>query len=348
MEKKLTLFTVLIFGCLLFVTNFLTTQTVEVNLKVFMEGPYNGMGMNTTLDLSTQLTHPYSSVHTGDEEVAVGFFAIHPNILDWILVELRDKDDNSQVVKRRAAFLLNDGQIVDLAGVSPVAFDVVNSDYYVSVYHRNHLSILSSDIVYRSTCPGTPKVYYEGGPNNDNDGDGDYYTIVQIATQCWLRENLNVGEKINWLNIGDNQTNNSVIERYCYSNILTNCTTYGALYQWNEAMQYVSTLGAQGICPSGWHIPTDLQFQTLINEVSGSSSKLEATGTNTSGFSALFAGNINSFNGQFNGQGFSINIWLSEESFGNAGNYYMNNFDDDIDYLNRLKNNGHSVRCLKD
>jgi uncharacterized protein (TIGR02145 family) len=60
-----------------------------------------------------------------------------------------------------------------------------------------------------------------------------------------------------------NQANNSAIEKYCYSDLDANCTTYGGLYQWNEMMQYSTTPGIQGICPSGWHLPTDAELTTL-------------------------------------------------------------------------------------
>jgi len=83
---------------------------------------------------------------------------------------------------------------------------------------------------------------------------------VTVGTQKWAKTNLNVGTMIN----GDkDQTNNSTLEKYCYDNLESNCTTYGGLYQWNEAMQYVTIEGAQGICPAGSHIPSDLEWQTL-------------------------------------------------------------------------------------
>jgi len=103
-------------------------------------------------------------------------------------------------------------------------------------------------------CPGTPTVEYEG----------QIYNTIQIFNQCWLKENLNVGTQVN----GDqNQSNNNIIEKYCYDNLTSNCLTYGGLYQWNEMMQYTTQQGAQGICPSGWHIPTDEEWKVLEGAV---------------------------------------------------------------------------------
>src|SRR5680860_564302 len=89
---------------------------------------------------------------------------------------------------------------------------------------------------------------------------------LAIGVQAWAKANLNVGTMVPGTLGGSNttnQTNNSIIEKYCYQNNPANCTTYGGLYQWNEAMQYVTTEGAQGICPAGSHIPSDNDWKIL-------------------------------------------------------------------------------------
>ncbi len=99
-------------------------------------------------------------------------------------------------------------------------------------------------------CPGTPTVNYEG----------QIYNTIQIFSQCWMKENLNVGTMIS----GDaNMADNDIIEKYCYQNNEAKCNSLGGLYQWNEMMQYVSDEGAQGICPPGWHVPTDADWKIL-------------------------------------------------------------------------------------
>jgi uncharacterized protein (TIGR02145 family) len=99
-------------------------------------------------------------------------------------------------------------------------------------------------------CPGTPTVFYEGHE----------YNTIQIFSQCWLSENLNVGEMIPGTM---EQSNNGTIEKYCYNNEPDSCTKYGGLYQWNEMMQYNSQEGLVGICPPGWHLPTDEDWKIL-------------------------------------------------------------------------------------
>ncbi len=106
-------------------------------------------------------------------------------------------------------------------------------------------------------CPGIPTVEYEG----------QVYNTVQIGDQCWFKENLNVGTKINSTQSGFQQQDNDTIEKYCYNNDEANCDVYGGLYEWPEAMQYATTEGAQGICPVGWHIPTDNEWKILEGTV---------------------------------------------------------------------------------
>jgi len=90
--------------------------------------------------------------------------------------------------------------------------------------------------------------------------DGQKYATVQIGRQCWFAQNINIGTMIT---SNTSQTNNNIIEKYCYNNDPNNCDIYGGLYQWNEMMQYTTTLGAQGICPTGWHIPNDDEWNHL-------------------------------------------------------------------------------------
>ncbi|MDP2301786.1 MAG: FISUMP domain-containing protein [Ignavibacteria bacterium] len=205
--------------------------------------------------------------------------------------------------------------------------------------YSNWTTILSFTTT-NGSCVGTPTVTYSGKT----------YNTIQIGSQCWLKENLNVGTMMNG---GSNQTNNSTIEKYCYSE--TNCNTYGGLYQWNEAMGYVTTPGAQGICPPGWHIPTFAEFQALSSIVGGNSNALKAVGqgsgdgagTNTSGFSALLAG-YRMDTGGF-GSFRDAYFWSSSESnTANAISLYLLNSDSDISLFNFKKSHGFSVRCIQD
>ena len=95
------------------------------------------------------LTQPYSAApwnYPGTESVAAGFFSNHPQIVDWVLLELRTGTSAGTTVAKRAAFIKNDGTVVDLNGLDPVAFIIPDDvEYYIVVRHRNHLSLMSSN-----------------------------------------------------------------------------------------------------------------------------------------------------------------------------------------------------------
>ena len=102
-----------------------------------------------------------------------------------------------------------------------------------------------------------------GDPFTDK-RNGQIYNTVLIGEQCWMAENLDKGEMINGI---EEMTDNGIIEKYCYDNDVENCYEYGGLYQWDEMMQYTNTNTTQGICPEGWHIPTDEVFKILEGSV---------------------------------------------------------------------------------
>jgi uncharacterized protein (TIGR02145 family) len=106
-------------------------------------------------------------------------------------------------------------------------------------------------------CPGQPTV---------TDSEGNVYNTVLIGEQCWMKENLNIGTMICG-GYGIDQLNNGIIEKYCYNNDPNLCDAYGGLYQWREMMDYGDEPGAQGICPNGWHIPTEDEWLQLRNYV---------------------------------------------------------------------------------
>jgi uncharacterized protein (TIGR02145 family) len=183
--------------------------------------------------------------------------------------------------------------------------------------------------------------------------EGKIYNTVMIGTQCWLKENLNVG-----IQIKDSlkQSNNGIIEKYCYNDDSVNCNNFGGLYQWNEAIQYDSAEKAKGICPAGWHIPAKAEFDTLSKYVHGKGNSLKTINqgkengiaTNTSGFSALLSG-YRYINGVFYRYKKTACFWSSTKfSDTLADNMNLNEKDNDVslDKFNII--NGFSVRCLMD
>ncbi len=133
-----------------------------------------------------------------------------------------------------------------------------------------------------------------------DDRDGQIYSTVLIDDQCWMAENLNYGDQIDGMY---NQTNNSIIEKYCYNDLESNCDSLGGLYQWNELMEYTTEEGTQGICPDGWHVPSDMEWFQMANYLDptvtnpalqswqGTDIGTQLLEGGSSGFEALFNGN---------------------------------------------------------
>ncbi|MGF1583704.1 MAG: FISUMP domain-containing protein [Bacteroidales bacterium] len=149
--------------------------------------------------------------------------------------------------------------------------------------------------------------------------DGMVYKTILIGEQYWLAENLNRGEMIS----GEkDQTDNGIIEKYCYDNNPVFCEKYGGLYQWDEAMQYSTTESSRGICPAGWHIPSDDEWKILeiyLGMTREAAAEVLWRGVNQgtvlqtggeSGFEAL-KGGTRSINGSFNQIGNSGFFWSS-------------------------------------
>ncbi len=197
-----------------------------------------------------------------------------------------------------------------------------------------------------------------GNPVTDT-RDGKIYNTVLIGAQCWFAQNINVGTKV----LGNtNQTNNGIIEKYCYMDDVNNCNVYGGLYQWDEAMQYSTTEGVKGICPTGWHLPTDAEWTTLTTFLGGeaiASGKMKETGTthwlspntgatNSSGFTALPGGSRH-LNFGFFDLAYYASFWSSSQGIATDAWYrdlYYNN-EHVYRYYNG-KTYGFSGRCLQD
>ncbi len=212
---------------------------------------------------------------------------------------------------------------------------------------------------------------------------GESYPTVQIGTQCWFAKNLNVGTMINSSASVDSQRNNGVIEKYCYNNDPANCTTYGGLYQWAEAVQYQNGASnstspnpafsgnVRGICPMGWHLPSDAEYCTLTTFLdatvncsylgwSGTDAggKMKLTSglwttpnigaTNSSGFSAL-PGGWRITSGSFNSIGNGTYFWSSSESsITSAINRSLYYYNSSFYRANVDKFIGFSARCTQD
>ncbi len=209
------------------------------------------------------------------------------------------------------------------------------------------------------------------GTTTVKDIDNNIYRTAQIGGQCWLKQNLRTGIQLATGNT--TPSNNGTIEKWCPAphgtsgtvdnlQYAANCATDGGLYQWNEAMGYVTAAGAQGICPAGWHIPTDAQQYTLENylkdganscvstragwDCDTAGTKLKVSGA--SGFEGILAG-YRDTDGSFIDRLTYASLWSSSQydaSYAWERDLDLGNSTVPRYYYNKAY--GFFVRCLKD
>lgn len=126
---------------------------VRPEIKAMLQGSFAGAGQGMRTDLIPLLptNQPYTASpwgYTGTEFANL----IPDSVVDWVLVELRTDTLASAAVARRGGFIKSDGRIVGTAGSSAVAFDLISAgSYYIVLYQRNHLGVMSSSRVSLST-----------------------------------------------------------------------------------------------------------------------------------------------------------------------------------------------------
>jgi len=176
--------------------------------------------------------------------------------------------------------------------------------------------------------------------------DNKKYPTIQIASQCWLAVNLNHGQQIGGSSA---QRDNCLVEKYCYNDLSANCNQYGALYQWDELMRYEDSEEIQGLCPPGWHVPSESDWNQLFTVYQGNAfagSPLLYTGY--SGFNVLLAG-VEFFNQRHRFADFASIMW-SSTSHGpyKAWSHGMNEYNYSVSYYPSYRSNAFPVRCVLD
>ena len=203
-----------------------------------------------------------------------------------------------------------------------------------------------------------------------DDRDGQTYKTVKIGEQWWMAENLNYADSV--------KTPSLLGNSWCYNNNATMCDKYGRLYTWMAAIDSVKLATdsinpqncgynitcslpaqAQGICPSGWHLPDTTDWKNLIETVGGWSNAGKALKSVTGwlyfesvdsyGFSALPGGFLYR-SGTFDVEGSTAYLWVATENTSKA--FYAYSIvlaGDGIDsFSDGFKDNAYSVRCIKD
>lgn len=258
-------------------------------------------------------------------------------------------------------------------GLTPI------TTYYVRAYAANEQGTAYGDTLQFATPFGC-------GISTVQDYDGNVYNTVQIGSQCWTKENLKTTHFTNGTAIPlGSTTSTTVAYRYNPNNDAANVATYGYLYNWpavmnGEASSNAIPSGVQGICPEGWHVPSDREWQEMEFAVGMSASDTSLCNVNRGFISGRLSGdigwqissidnvpgNINSIN--HNSSGFSAlpagyRSNTSHDNFGvyadfvscteaDAQNYYGFYWRCNLPFIYRSnsqpKNHGRSVRCIHD
>ena len=205
--------------------------------------------------------------------------------------------------------------------------------------------------------------------------DNNHYNVVKIGNQIWMVENLKYLPSVVGPGTGSQTTPHYYVYGYDGTNVADakatdNYATYGVLYNWTAAMDgeassTTNPSGVQGVCPDGWHLPSNAEWTELTDYLGeNAGGKLKATGTikagtglwygsnigatNETGFTAL-PGGFRTSHGSFSNIGYYGYWWSATET--NANNawyryvyyYYSNVYRSDFN-----KELGFSVRCLRD
>ncbi|MCD4735441.1 MAG: hypothetical protein K8R53_05325 [Bacteroidales bacterium] len=171
------------------ITGTVVTPSIQLDLKAYLEGPFNGVELQPWLNSYGFLptTQPYNMspfFYTGTE---VANPIPNADIVDWVLVELREVSGpassatTATMVGRQAGFILRDGNIVAADGSSIMEFDLtINNDLYAVIWHRNHLGAMSN---YPLTNAGT--VYSYDFTNGVDQAFGGVNAHKEIGTGVW-------------------------------------------------------------------------------------------------------------------------------------------------------------------
>ena len=267
--------------------------------------------------------------------------------------------------------------IVKLGGSGTISEPIYSVGNTITIRFRSDATVcsyagfaLSIDIVDKPSCTAAKAV----------DVQGNYYSTVKIGNQCWMKENLRTTKYANGTDIPSGGLSSTEPYYFDYSSSGIPLEQRGYLYNWPAVMHGASSSeanpsGVQGICPTGWHVPSYAEWTQLTNYVS-SQSEYTCSGNNNiakalaapawwnssttncavgnnpgsnnaTGFSIVPAGGTNSE--EFHSAGSIAHIWSSTQSFSDHAHYLQQSHDNAyVSIINCIWYAGSSVRCLRD
>ena len=259
-----------------------------------------------------------------------------------------------------------------------IILSVLGISAFISCKEQKHLT---TDEPSQSTTAKPSRPVTDGPSQPVTDIDGNEYKTVKLGSQVWMAENLRTTRYADGTPIPlGTEASFTTAYRYYPNNNRANVSKYGYLYNWPAVMNgslssSANPSGVQGICPDGWHVPSDAEWTELTNYVS-SQSQYECGGdedyiakalasetgwnsststncavgnnpsaNNATGFSARPAGN---YNGGYNFGSYAYFWGATQSSSNNAYGRGLNYYSAYVDRYNTYKNYGYSVRCIRD
>ncbi|MFC2129444.1 fibrobacter succinogenes major paralogous domain-containing protein [Bacteroidota bacterium] len=329
-----------------FATNIVgTAYGNEESFQTFASVPINMITSNA------DNIGPYSATIGGDATPEVGITVTETGI--WYSTDPNPEVFGTKIITDPLSLSFS----INLSGLTQ------GTSYYYKAYAKCDLGTVFGDILtFQTTIPTVTDI------------NGNVYPIVTIGTQTWMAENLKVLSFPDDVGIPYVETNQnwsdlvSTDMAYCYvDGDPANTDEFGLLYSWAAAMNGAASStavpsGVQGVCPDGWHLPSDAEWDILIASVGGeevAGGKLREAGTvhwsfpNTGGtddygFTALPA-SYRYHVGTFGPVGNNAYFWTSTQSAASSAWYkyiYYNSVD--VTTTSLGMDSGVSVRCVKD
>jgi uncharacterized protein (TIGR02145 family) len=320
-----------------------------IRLPIGQEGQFLTVntGIPTWVSVSTVPGPPTAvSATSGNSSASVAFVAPASNG-GTIITVYRVTSNPGGITATGTASPIN---ITGLTNGLSYTFTVVATN----AVGNSFLSAASTEVIPSFSC----------GTSTVSDIDGNTYNTVSISTQCWMRDNLKSSRYRNGYPMpyvwGNSDWLALTTGAWCnYNNNSSSNDIYGKLYNW------YAVVNAGGICPTGWHVPTDAEWTTLTSFLGGPSDaggKMKTIGTtywstpntsadNSSGFSGLGGGYRSSTDagGAFYDFG-NVAVFWSDSVYDPSRAYsrFLRYNDSRFDWGILSKSYGGFVRCLKD
>ena len=353
--------------------------TLENHSGITFDDKGSGLFQSSLTDLSNATTYYVRAYAANSAGTSYGndelFETIEPAYLLTMEVEPKEAGNVTGAGKYR------EGEHVNIAATDNEGWEFVNwsgdTDYINDPDSANTILTMPGKTV---TLTANFQVSFPTHGDGITDIDGNEYYTVIIGDQEWMAENLRVTR----------DADGNDINRYCYDDDEANCELYGGLYTWHTVMNGESSSnnnpsGVQGICPTGWHVPSDAEWDELIefviaqgytnihNNPNGTGNALKSCrqegsplggdcdttehprwdshfvhyGFDAFGFS-LCPGGHRRPNSVYQGVGSSGNYWSSTELYTpDAWNRNLNRLNSLVNRQSFNKEYGYSLRCVR-